>query len=138
MRHRKKGKKLNRNTAQRKALFRSLIQNLIVKEKIKTTEAKAKAIKGLVDRLVTKAKKGTLHARRQVMAFLADKKSANKLVDEIAPRFKKRKSGFARFSRIGKRRGDDTMMVEMELVDAKIAKNPPARKASEGKKKNKL
>lgn len=119
MRHRKAGKKLGRNTNQRKALFRGLIQSLIIHEEIKTTLTKAKAVKGLVDKLMTKAKKGTLHARRQVLAFLPDKKAANKLVDEIAPRFKikKRTSGFTRFVRIGKRRGDDAMIVKMEFTE---------------------
>ena len=129
MRHRKAGKKLGRNTNQRKALFRGLIQSLIIHEEIKTTVAKAKAVKGLVDKLITKAKKGTLHARRQVLAFLPDKKAANKLVDEIAPRFKKRTSGFTRFVRIGKRRGDDAMIVKMEFTEK------PAPKAEVKKSK---
>lgn len=117
MRHRRKGKKLNRNTSQRKALFRSLIQSLIIYEEIKTTETKAKVVKRLIDKLIAKAKKGSLHVRRQILAFLPNKKAANKLVDEIAPRFKKRSSGFTRFIRLGKRRGDNAMIVRMELVE---------------------
>jgi large subunit ribosomal protein L17 len=119
MRHRQSGKKFNRNTSQRKALFKNLIQSLIIHEEIKTTEAKAKAIKRLVAKLITKAKAGTLHARRQILAFLPDKKAANKLFDETALRFKKRTSGFTRLVRLGKRRGDDAMMVKLELTEKK-------------------
>jgi len=117
MRHRKKGKKLSRSTKQRQALFKGLIRSLILKEEIKTSEAKAKAIKGLTDRLITKAKSGSLSARRQVLAFLPDKQAVNRLFDVIVPRVKTRTSGFTRFVRLGRRRGDNTMMVKMELVD---------------------
>ena len=133
MRHKKAGKKLNRNTSQRKALFKNLIQALIVHEEIKITEAKAKVIKRLIDKLITKAKKGTLHSRRQILAFLPDKKAANKLVDEITPRFSKRISGFTRFIRLGKRRGDDAMIVKMELVE----KKKKVEKVDKSSKKNK-
>ncbi|HUV46654.1 MAG TPA: 50S ribosomal protein L17, partial [Candidatus Bathyarchaeia archaeon] len=81
MRHKKQGKKLNRNSGKRRALFKNLIEALIIHEQIKTTEAKAKAIKRLVAKLITKAKEGSLHARRQILAFLPNKIAANKLVD---------------------------------------------------------
>jgi len=112
-----KGKKLGRNIKQRKALFKSLLANLIFKGQIKTTEAKAKAIKPLIDKLMTKAKQGSLAYRRQVVAFLSDKKSANHLFDVIAPQVKKRTSGFTRVIRLGQRRGDNTMMAKIEFVD---------------------
>lgn len=129
MRHQRSGKKLNRNTKQRKALFKSLIQSLIIHEEIKTTESKAKAIKGLIDKLIAKAKKGTLHVRRQILAFLPDKIAANKLVDEIAPRFKTRTSGFTKFQRLGLRKGDKAMIVKMELIEkAKIKAKPELKK----------
>ena len=117
MRHRKKGRKLNRNIKQRQALFKDLIKGLILNEQIKTTETKAKTIKGLVDKLITKAKKGSLSQRRQVLAFLTDKKAVHKLFDVIAPRTQKRTSGFTRMIRIGQRRGDNTMMAQLEFVD---------------------
>lgn len=119
MRHRVKGKKLNRDIKHRKALFKNLINALIVHEEIQTTESKAKAIKGLTDKLISRGKKGTLHARRTIAAFLQDKQAVNKIVDELGPRFKDRKSGFTRIVRIGKRRGDDAMIVKMELVEKK-------------------
>ena len=116
MRHKKTKKILGRNTKQRKALFKGLIQSLILHEEIKTTEAKAKAIRRLVEKLVTKAKASSLHVRRQVLAFLPQKRAANKLVDEIAPRFARISGGFVRIIRLGRRRGDNAMIVKMEFV----------------------
>ena len=144
MRHQKKGQKLNRNIKQRKALFKSLVSSLIVKEEIETTEAKAKAIKGLVDKLIYKGKTGSLHVRRQIMAFLPDKKAANKVVDDVAKRFTNQVGGFTKLVRIGRRRGDNTMMVRMELSKKKVKeasakdkkstkKQPKAKKESVSK-----
>lgn len=116
MRHQKSGRKLSRNIKQRKALFKNLVQSLILKEEIKTTEAKAKAVKSLVDKLIFKSRNGSLHVRRQIMAFLPDKKAANKLIDDTAKRFTDQVGGFTRMIRLGKRRGDNAMMVKMELV----------------------
>ena len=87
MRHKKNKKILGRNTKQRKALFKGLIQSLILHEEIKTTETKAKTIKRLVEKLINKGKTSSLHVRRQILAFLPQKKAAHKLIDEIAPRF---------------------------------------------------
>lgn len=133
MKHRKSGKKLGRNIKQRKALFKSLLTNLIFKEQIKTTEAKAKAIRPLVDKLMIKAKEGSLSYRRQVMAFLSHKKATNHLFDVIAPQTKKRTSGFTRVVRLGKRRGDNTMMAKIEFVDKKIIKEEPKKEKSKTK-----
>ena len=116
MRHRVAGKKLSRNTGQRQALFKNLINALVVHGEIKTTEAKAKAIRGLIDKLITRGKKNTLQSRRLLAAFLQNKKAVNKIVDEIAPLFKNRPGGFTRIIRLGKRRGDDAMMARLELV----------------------
>jgi len=137
MKHKISGKKLNRNTKQRKALFRGLIQSLIIKEEIKTTESKAKAIKKLTDKLIFKAREGSLHVRRQIMAFLPDIKAANKLVDDVAKRFVKRRGGFTRMVRLGKRRGDDAMMVKMELVKKGELKKPETAKVKKEKAVNK-
>jgi len=117
MRHRVSGKKLGRNRNERKALFKNLTSSLILHGEIKTTEAKAKAIKRLVDKLVTRAKQQTLSARRLLTAFLQDKKVVSRLVDEIAPKFKERQSGFTRILRLGKREGDQAMMVKIEFVE---------------------
>ncbi len=132
MRHKVKGKKLGRDTGHRKALFKNLINSLVLREEIKTTESKAKAVRGLIDKLITRGKAGTLHARRLIAAFLANQKAVNKIVDELGPRFKARPGGFTRIVRLGRRRGDDAMMVRLELVEKKEAGKEKKKK---GKKK---
>ncbi len=141
MRHRVKGKKLSRTSSQRKALFKGLINALVIHGEIKTTESKAKAVRGLVDKLITKGKKGTLHSRRLIAAFLQNKLAVNRIVDELGPLFAKRSGGFSRITRLGTRRGDNAMMVKLELVE-KVAplktkeekeKKAPAEKASKDK-----
>jgi large subunit ribosomal protein L17 len=133
MKHRISGKKLSRNSSQRKALFKGLINSLVLNGEIQTTETKAKVIRNLVEKLITKAKKGTLHSRRLIGAFLQDKKAVNKLVDEFGPLFAKRSGGFSRITPIGKRRGDDAMIVKLELVE-KPAPRVVEEKAVIGKK----
>lgn len=130
MRHRVSGKKLGRNRNERKALFKNLTSSLILHGEIKTTEAKAKAIKRLVDKLVTRAKQQTLSARRLLTAFLQDKKVVSRLVDEIAPKFKERQSGFTRILRLGKREGDQAMMVKIEFVEG-VEEKPEVKKPKE-------
>lgn len=120
MRHQVKGRKLSRNTHQRRALFRSLLNSLIRYETIKTTEAKAKAIKGQLDKLMTLSKKGTLAARRQAFAFLTDKETVHKLFTELAVRSKARASGFTRLVRLGRRLGDNAMLCRVEFIDRKV------------------
>src|SRR4030042_3856549 len=139
MRHLKDGKKLNRDINERKALFKNLIQSLILKEEIRTTEAKAKAIKGLVDKLIYRARSGTLHVRRQIMAFLPDKKAANKLVDDIAKRFTDRVGGFTKMARMGWQRGSHAPLVKMELAKKaeKAAKPAAAEKTVKPPKSSK-
>jgi large subunit ribosomal protein L17 len=122
MRHQVKGKKLSRNSSQRKALFKSLINALVIHGEIKTTESKAKAIRGLLDKLINKGKKGTLHSRRLIGAFLQDKMAVSRIVDELGPIFAQRTGGFSRITRLGKRRGDDAMMVKLELVEKPAVK----------------
>lgn len=118
-RHGIKGRQLNRSTHQRKALFKSLLNALIEKEELSTTQAKAKAIQGVFDKLVGKAKLGTVHVRRLLHAFLGDQKSVAKLVDEIAPRMDTRPSGFTRIVKLGLRRGDNAQLVKLSLVESK-------------------
>lgn len=114
MRHSIYGKKLSRDKNQRTALFKSLIQSLILSEKIETTKAKAQAIKGLVDRLVTQAKTPT--TRRLVSQFLTDKRVYDKLVVDLAPRMQTRHSGYTSIIKTGFRQGDGSMMVQMRLL----------------------
>lgn len=136
MRHRVFGKKLSLTRSQRKSLFKKLISALVIHGQIKTTETKAKAIRGLVDKLITKGKNQTLHSRRLIAAFLQNKKAVNKIVDELGPLFKKRPGGFTRIIRLGKRRGDDAMMVKLELVE-KPKKKEDQKEDKKGKKKGK-
>ena len=115
MKHRIFGRKLKRTTKQRKALFKSLISSLVLKGKIKTTEAKAKAIVGQVDKIVNVAKKGTLSGRRYLLTFL-EEKAVGKLLDEVAPSFSSRSSGFTQIIKIGPRKGDNASMVLLRWV----------------------
>lgn len=115
MRKQKKGRKFNRKTDERKALLRALICAVILEEKIKTTEIKAKEISGLVEKYITKAKKGDLACRRLLARYL-NKKAVKKIVDEIAPRYKERKGGHTRIIKLGPRKSDGARMAIIELV----------------------
>ncbi|OGK80136.1 MAG: 50S ribosomal protein L17 [Candidatus Rokubacteria bacterium GWC2_70_16] len=117
MRHGKAGFKLGRVTAHRWALFRNLLVALFRHERITTTEAKAKAVRGLADRMVTLAKQESLHARRQVLAMVPDPVVVKKLFDTIAARFGDRHGGYTRIIKAGTRPGDRAPMVILELVD---------------------
>lgn len=134
-RHQVAGKKLNRNTHQRKALFKGLLNSLIIKEHIQTTAPKAKAVQGVFDKLVGRAKLGTVHARRLLQAFLGDNQAVNKLVDDLAPRMKTRPSGFTRVTRLGLRKGDNAPIVQMEVVDKPVVKVTTASPAKTAPKK---
>ena len=117
MRHQKTRHKLSRDAAHRKALLRNLCKELIDHERIKTSEAKAKAVKPEVEKLITLAKRGDLHARRQALAALGqDKFSVYKLFEEVAPRYADRPGGYPRILKQGPRRTDSTEMVYIELV----------------------
>jgi large subunit ribosomal protein L17 len=117
MRHRRDRRKLSRSSAHRKALYRNLSREVIDHERIKTTEAKAKAVKPEVEKLITLAKRGDMHARRQAMAKLGqDKFIVYKLFEEIAPRYAERPGGYTRILKLGPRRSDATEMVFLELV----------------------
>lgn len=117
--------KLGRNTGARKALFRDLVTDLFIYERIETTEAKAKEVKSIAEKMITLAKRGDLHARRQAASFVrkevADtatgQDAIQKLFDDIAPRFADRQGGYTRILKIGPRRGDGAPMVYLELVD---------------------
>ena len=115
MKKQKKGRKLSRKKDQRKALLKSLVTALILKEKIKTTEAKAKEFSGLVEKFITKAKKGDLASRRLLNSFLSEK-IVKKLIDKIAPRYKDRKGGYTRIIKLAPRKSDGAKMAIIELV----------------------
>lgn len=116
MRHRVYGKHLGRDKNQRTALFRGLIRSLILHESITTTQSKAKAIKGLVDKLISKSKQNGNASQRVVLSILPQLEVSKKLIEEIAPRYKNRTSGFTNMVKLGIRAGDGSMMVKMSLV----------------------
>jgi len=117
MRHRVAGRKLGRSSGQRRALFRGLVTDLLGYEKITTTEAKAKEVRGLADKMVTLGKKGDLHARRQALAFILDEKTVEKLFTYLVPRYAERNGGYTRIVKLGPRLGDGAPMVRLELVE---------------------
>ena len=118
MRHQKTRNKLSRSSSHRKALLMNLCKEVIEHERIKTTEAKAKAVKPEIEKLITLAKKGDLHARRQAISTLQhpDKGVIYKLFEEIAPRYTERPGGYTRILKLGPRQSDSTEMVYLELV----------------------
>ena len=117
MRHRLSGRKLNRTSSHRKAMFANMAVALIKHEQIKTTLPKAKELRAVVDKLITLGKRGTLHARRQALAVLQDKDITGKLFDTLAARYAGRNGGYTRVLRAGHRYGDAAPMAYIELVD---------------------
>lgn len=126
MRHQVFGRKLGRNSGERQALFRGLAQALVLRGAIITTEAKAKAIKGLVEKLVTKAKKDK---KQMLFDFFQNSETVDFLVKNIAPRMMSRVGGYTRIVSLGQRKGDGAEMVKMDWMEAKLAKEPPAADA---------
>ena len=117
MAHRIDGRKLGRTTAPRKALYANLIVAVLRYEQIKTTEARAKEVRGMVERVITLAKRGSLAERRRIVAELPDEPLViDKLYDEIVPRYGDRNSGYTRVVKIGPRAGDAAPIVQLELV----------------------
>ncbi|MBT5414347.1 MAG: 50S ribosomal protein L17 [Rhodospirillaceae bacterium] len=117
MRHRIAGRKLNRTSSHRKAMFANMAAALIKHEQIKTTLPKAKELRPVVDRLITLGKRGNLHARRQAMSLLQDRGLTEKLFDGLADRYKERPGGYTRVLKAGFRYGDAAPMAVIELVD---------------------
>ena len=132
MRHRKDGFKLGRRTQHRWAMFRNLLTGLFRHERIETTEAKAKAVRGLADHVVTLAKRENLHARRQVLQLVPDTEVVGRIFDTIAARFSDRNGGYTRIVKTRERHGDAAPMVLLELVD-----RPDAPKDGDGKRDKK-
>ena len=117
MRHGMSGRKLNRTSSHRKALFSNMANALIKHEQIKTTLPKAKDLRPVVEKLVTLGKRGNLHARRQAFAMLRDDGMTRKLFDTLAGRYAERQGGYTRVLKAGHRRGDAAPMAIIEFVD---------------------
>jgi large subunit ribosomal protein L17 len=117
MRHGLSGRKLNRRSQHRKAMFSNMAAALIKHEQIKTTLPKAKELRSVVDKLITLGKKGSLHDRRRAYAFLRDDATTAKLFETLGPRYKERAGGYTRVLKAGFRYGDAAPMAVIELVD---------------------
>src|SRR5215470_12389280 len=116
MRHLNQGRKLNRTSAHRKALFKNLVLALIRHERIRTTDAKAKELRRVADRMVTLGKQNDLAARRRAFAFMQSHQAVQKLFSDIAPRFKDRNGGYTRVVKYGFRRGDAAPLSIIEFT----------------------
>lgn len=116
MRHRKKGRQLGRQTKHRWALFRNLVTSLLEQERIETTGAKAKEVRGFTERMITLGKEGSLPARRRALGFLQKKEVVSKLFSDVASRFRDRPGGYTRIIKTRRRVGDAADLVAIELV----------------------
>lgn len=128
MRHRRRSKKLSRNTSNRKALLRSLVRGLIISERISTSYAKAKEASVLVDKLISLGKRNTITSKKTAISVLGSKMLINKLFDDIAPRFAGRKGGYTRVLQLVSRKGDGAKMALLELTERRIAEKPSPKK----------
>ena len=117
MRHRKAGRQLRRTSEQKLALMRNLATSLIEHGAIETTEAKAKELRPFVEKLITKAKTGTLHSRRLAGRHIQKREAADKLFQEIGPRYATRKGGYTRILKTGHRKGDGADLARIELIE---------------------
>lgn len=116
MRHGVASRRFDRPIGHRQLMFRNLVTEILDHEKIKTTEPKAKTVRGMAEKMISLAKSDSLHARRQAMAFIMDKKVTDKLFDELGPRYADRHGGYTRIVKLGMRMGDGAEMVQIELV----------------------
>ncbi len=117
MRHAKKGRKLGTDASHTKAMLRGLARALFLNERIKTTEARAKEVRMLVERIITWGKRGDVHSRRLALAEINDRELVHKIFADIAPRYAERPGGYTRILKLGPRKGDNAPVVILELVD---------------------
>ncbi len=137
MRHKKRGRQLGRDTDHRRALFRNLVTSLLEHERIETTAAKAKEIRGIADKMISLGKEGNLAARRRAAAYLMKPETVSKLFSEIAPRFIQRQGGYTRMIRTRVRIGDGAKMAVVELVvQGQLNKPKKAEKPKEATEKS--
>lgn len=135
MRHLKSGRKLNRTSAHRKAMFRNIVTSLLEHERVQTTDVKAKEVRRWAERMVTLGKRGTLHARRQALAFVRDRSIVKRLFEDIAPRFRDRAGGYTRITKIGMRKGDAAPLSVIELTERSGQALSEAEKKRERKRR---
>ena len=135
MRHRNGGFKLGRNTSHRRALLRNLVTSAIVHDRIHTTVTKAKAARPLVEKMITLGKNGSVHARRQALAYLMTPDAVDRLFATVAPRYAERNGGYTRILRTGQRQGDAAETAFLELLGAEVELNEKAQKRIEVRRK---
>lgn len=131
MRHRKSGTRLGRNSSHRSAMMRNLVTSLIDHERITTTDARAKELRKVADKMITLAKRGDLHARRQAMQVIRERKVVGKLFEMIGPRYKDRPGGYTRIIKLGHRSGDNAAQSIIELVEEEFTSRQRTEVAEE-------
>jgi len=119
MRHLNAGKQLSRNSSHRRAMLRNMVTSLLEHEQIQTTAVKAKQVRPIVEKMITLAKRGDLHARKQALAYLQEKRVAHRLFEELGGRLADRQGGYVRIVKTGTRRGDGAPMSLIQLVNMK-------------------
>jgi large subunit ribosomal protein L17 len=129
MRHQKAGRKLGRNSSHRKAMFKNMVTSLFIHQQLETTDAKAKEVRSIAEKMITLAKRGDLHARRQALAYIMDKKVTHRLFDEIQGNYHDRQGGYIRIIKKGIRNGDGAPTSIIQLIhsdkEAKKVKGKP-------------
>ena len=135
MRHRNGGFKLGRNTSHRRALLRNLVTSIILNDRVHTTITKAKATRPIVEKMITLGKNGSVHARRQALAYLMGPESVDRLFSVVAPRYESRPGGYSRIVRTGVRKGDASEMAFIELLGSEQELSEKAAKREENRAK---
>lgn len=135
MRHRNGGFKLGRNTSHRRALLRNLVTSIILNDRVHTTITKAKASRPIVEKMITLGKNGSVHARRQALAYMMTPESVDRLFKIVAPRYATRPGGYSRIVRTGPRQGDASEMAYIELLDAEVELHEKAQKRAAAREK---
>lgn len=135
MRHRNAGYKLGRNTSHRRAVLRNLVTSVILMDRIETTLTKCKASQPLVEKMITLGKRGSVHARRQALAYLMTPESVDRLFATVAPRYSDRNGGYTRITRSGARQGDAAEMAYIELLGAEQELDEKRQKRDEARTK---
>lgn len=137
MRHRNYGKKLSRNTEHRRALLRNLVTSLILRERIETTVAKAKAARPIAEWMITLGKRGDLHARRQAASYLLEPGAVRLLFEDIAKRYASQSGGYTRIVRAGWRKGDGADLAVLELVGTEVLQKLAEKRAKKAEARRK-
>jgi large subunit ribosomal protein L17 len=134
MRHQKTGRKLGRNSSHRKAMFKNMVTSLFIHQQLETTDAKAKELRSIAEKMITLAKRGDLHARRQALAYMMDKKVTHSLFDDIQGKYHDRQGGYVRIIKKGIRKGDGAPTSIIQLVhsekEVKKVKGKPESQAA--------